>query len=91
MSDIDELISQNRIIGKILMERDRQDKKWGQEFEGRHHSFWFTILLEEIGEAAKAILEKDTCNLQEELIQSAAVIVSWLQFFDGAVDGDNRI
>ena len=41
----------------IAMERIRQEKKWGTQ----HHSpeKWFTILGEEVGEVANAILEKD--------------------------------
>ena len=76
------------ILDSIENERSRQDVKWGGEFEDRHHSYWLTILTEEIGEIAQAILTGYNENLQEELIQSAAVIVSWLEFFDDAVEGD---
>ncbi len=78
------------ILLDISEERFQQDIKWGQDFDGRHHAYWLTILTEEIGEAARAILEHDLVNLREELVQSAAVIVSWLEFFDEAVDGDVR-
>jgi NTP pyrophosphatase (non-canonical NTP hydrolase) len=38
-----------------------------------------TILLEEVGEVAHAINEKDNDSLVEELIQVAAVTVAWLE------------
>lgn len=60
----------------IQQERDRQDKKWGIQ---RHDwCKWSTILTEECGEVAKACLDivfddKSSDNLEEELIQVAAV------------------
>ena len=68
------------IVSLVDVERNRQDEKWGTGFKGRSDSFWLSILTEEIGEAAHAILERDEVNLTEELIQAAAVIVSWLEF-----------
>ena len=40
----------------------------------------FVVLSEEIGEIAKAILENDIENLQEEIVQSIAMLVKlyWL-------------
>lgn len=38
-------------------ERHRQEKKWGAQ--NRVPVMWMTILMEEVGEAARAILEKD--------------------------------
>jgi len=74
------------IVQAVLAERDRQDEKWGRDFQGRNHAFWLAILMEEIGEAARAYLEHDRGKLREELIQSAAVIFSWLEFFDDATE-----
>ena len=45
------------IFEEIIQERIRQDKKWGREFPGRRDSFWYAILLEEIGEVAETILK----------------------------------
>ena len=74
------------IVDAVVWERNRQDKKWGRDFRGRNHAFWLAILMEEIGEAARAYLEHDRGKLREELIQSAAVIFSWLEFFDDATE-----
>lgn len=60
----------------IQIERDNQDKKWGPQ----HHSDekWLTILMEEVGEAAKAVLEKDEASLFEEVVQIGAVLEAWV-------------
>lgn len=50
-----------------------QDKKWGEQ--NHRDSTWLAILSEEVGEAAKAILEGK--NLDEEVVQIAAVAVAW--------------
>lgn len=68
------------IIAALLAERERQDRKWGRDFRGRHDSFWLTILAEEFGEVAEAILEHDEENVKTELIECAAVIFAWLEF-----------
>lgn len=71
---------------EVYTERQRQNNKWGTDFTGRNHAFWLAILMEEIGEAANAYLEHDKNNLKTELIQSAAVIFSWLEYFDDATE-----
>ncbi len=44
------------VVGEVIVERKIQDLKWGPQ----HHSpeTWLTILIEEVGEAAKARLEE---------------------------------
>ena len=43
------------IASEVLGERERQEKKWGPQ---RHHpEKWMVILMEEVGEAAEAVLE----------------------------------
>ena len=60
----------------IQTERNAQDKKWGEQ---RHSDEkWLTILLEEIGEAAEAILEENDEALLVEVVQVAAVIENWI-------------
>lgn len=63
----------------ITMERRRQDAQWGTEFPDRSDDRWLTILTEEAGEAAHAILSGNEKNLVEEIVQIAAVAVSWLE------------
>lgn len=64
-------------IADVTAELDRQFQKWGKQ----NHSFPFylAILLEEIGEASRAYLEKKPGAEQQihtELIQVAAVAVA---------------
>ena len=60
----------------IQLERNAQDAKWGEQ----HHSDekWLTILLEELGEAAKAVLEENDGALLAEAVQVAAVLENWV-------------
>jgi hypothetical protein len=62
----------------VLDERDRQDSKWGSQ---RHLSDreWLTILVEEVGEAAKDILDEKPDGLKTEVMQVAAVALAWLE------------
>jgi len=77
--------TQLRIIHDILDERDRQDVKWGEQ---NHDDYrWLAILTEEVGELAQAALHdefggKHAGTLRKELIQAAAVCVSWLECID---------
>ena len=71
-----------KIIELINLERESQNKKWGTQ---RHHPFlWNTILGEEVGEVNQASLDLDNGidteeHLVEELIQVAAVAVSYIE------------
>lgn len=79
-------ISQDQITGSVLLEvhaeRVRQDEKWGEQ--NHDPALFLTILTEEVGEVARAILDKDTPGYREELIQVAAVAVSIVEAFDRA-------
>lgn len=68
-------------IELIQDERARQDAKWGAD---QHHDphLWTTILAEEFGEVARAVLEHDAAGLRAELVQVAAVCVAWLESGD---------
>jgi len=72
---VDGKAHQEEILEAIRLERLQQDHKWGEQ--NYDDSKWLAILVEEVGEAAKAIL--DDSNLEEELVQTASVIVCWLQ------------
>jgi len=66
-------------LGQVKVEREIQDQKWGSQ---RHlpDLKWFAILGEEVGEAARAILDHEgKARLQAELIQVAAVAVAWIE------------
>lgn len=50
-------IDEGFLYDAIQAERQRQERKWGSQ----HHDpeMWLAILMEEVGEAAKACLEGD--------------------------------
>ena len=64
------------IYERITTERERQDEKWGSDRRPDSEP-WVAILTEEVGEVARATLERK--DLEEELIQVAAVCVAWLE------------
>lgn len=82
------------IMGEIAIERERQDEKWGEQ--NNPLGVWSLVLMEEIGEANKDILEawaarqRDKRDLAEqlllagryELIQAAAVIIATIEYMD---------
>lgn len=65
------------VLVDVLAERLRQDQEWGADRDLRDER-WFVILMEEMGEIAKSLLE-DGAAEYEELVQSAAVLVAWLE------------
>ena len=71
-------VIQQRLLSGIVAERQAQDKKWGDQ-RGLPRERWATILTEEVGEIARAILENDTPGLKTELIQLAAVSVAFAE------------
>ena len=79
------------VLTEVGDERKRQDDRWGEQ----NHSLpvYYTILAEEVGEVAKAILEHrfgsirgNLEEVREELIQSAAVAVAMVERIDRAVE-----
>lgn len=61
----------------VRNERSDQNTKWGEQ--NHEPAWWLAILVEEVGELAKAILETEqgsivpTKDIETELIQIAAV------------------
>jgi len=68
------------VIDLVVAERKRQDRKWGQQNHGPDG--WLTILVEEVGEVARAILEGDANSYKKEMVQVAAVAVAALESFE---------
>lgn len=58
-------------------ERVRQDNLWG--VQDHDEPKWLSILLEEVGEVARAVNEKDVVSYRKELVQVAAVAVAMLE------------
>jgi hypothetical protein len=67
-----------QVFNAIEEERGRQDAKWGSQRQ-QHNLKWNAILGEEVGEAAKEVLEENDELLWKELVQVAAVAVAWLE------------
>ena len=67
-----------RIFLNVVHEMGYQDNLWGSQ-RALPNLRWNAILVEEVGEVAKAILEEDHNNLERELVQVAAVCVQWLK------------
>lgn len=65
-------------FGLVRAELSRQDEKWGAD-RNQHDMIWLTILSEEFGETAQAILKKQPVETTEELVQVAAVSIAWLK------------
>lgn len=63
-----------------LKERIRQNVLWGDNHFAKHSKHKIlTILMEEVGEIARAILDGDQDNLLEEAVQSAAVCQAFVE------------
>ena len=76
---------QNQILDEIVHERYLQTQKWGEQ--NHIPSVWTDILVEEVGEVSRAILETVFGNgnwddYRKELIQVAAVAVAMVECFD---------
>ena len=74
-----------RIFDDICQERTRQIKKFGHQLDVSLPGN-LAILAEEFGEVAKEVVEfsllhktEETAKLEEELIQTAAVCVQWVE------------
>ena len=69
------------VYQEIQEERTTQDVKWGEQNHG--DLYWLGILVEEVGELSKEIIEMgDNGQLRGELVQCAAVAVAWLEALD---------
>lgn len=77
----EDVAKQLSILSKIGRERDRQVAIYGAENALTRPNLdrKLTILTEEVGEVARAVLNGDIANLHEELVQVAAVAVAWLE------------
>lgn len=74
------------IINDIRAERIKQYAKWGDQ-SSLLDFIWSTILTEEVGEAAQAVMDnhfegEHAGTLRMELVQVAAVAVAWIEAID---------
>ncbi|KKL88784.1 hypothetical protein LCGC14_1921240 [marine sediment metagenome] len=68
------------IFDEIAEERKRQDAEWDEQ--NHHPHKWTDILMEEVGEVSKALLEGSLLTCRDELIQVAAVCVAMIESLD---------
>ena len=68
------------VLGEIASERARQDKKWGEQ--NHNHDRWLVILMEKVGEVARAAQEGHGFLYREEMLQVAAVAVAAIESYD---------
>lgn len=82
MSDLNSFPNTTRrAVFSVLMERGRQDVKWGAG-GSQSLELWATILGEEYGEICRAILKGDLHDAREELVHVAAVAVAAIEDVD---------
>lgn len=84
MSTDSTITTQQFCVHKILNERERQDRKWGNvarrvENDNIDDFFILAVAAEEFGEIAQALLSNDTHNIHEEITHCAAVLLFWLE------------
>lgn len=84
-------MTREEIFGKINQERERQKAKWGDDQSEswgvpvpERNATWYVIAAEELGEVAEEVLnvrfgDDSNSNLITELVQTAAVLVAWLE------------
>ena len=82
----------NLILGELLVERERQEKKFGvDQYLDISDSDCLAVLIEEVGEVARELNEILLGNssteayhrrLRKELLQTAAVAVAWIEALD---------
>lgn len=82
----------NDVLNDVVLERSRQDKKWGEQ--NHMPPVWISILSEELGELCQAVNETifdngvnerkkgGYENMRKEAIQVAAVAVAFVEYLD---------
>ena len=70
---------EEKVLRAIRDERNYQDTLWG--IQNHSPERWVTILMEEVGEVAKAVLENNNSEYVDEMIQVAAVVIAALECY----------
>ena len=71
-------LNRAQALEDVLYERLRQDELWGDQ-SGHADERWLVILIEEVGEVARAMYDEDEGHVYEEIIQCAAVCMAWAE------------
>lgn len=96
IADLDRITNDNPAMTSVLLERKRQDEKWGEQ---NHDPItWLAILGEEYGELAQAVLETKfggehggLPHMREEAVHTAAVALAFLECLDRARERGDRL
>ena len=72
-------------FSEIREERRRQLMKWGLRGSEMDDATFLKVLVEEVGEVAKAMLEGKPDEMRTEIIQAAAVCAAKIQQIDTGV------
>lgn len=62
-----------------LFERHKMQNTWRDEPD----LFWLAGLVEEVGELAESLMNKDASNARYELIQIGSTVMNWADKWDG--------
>jgi NTP pyrophosphatase (non-canonical NTP hydrolase) len=88
--DFDRMGARRLVAGEVDDERKKQDRTWGPP-DMRPDDPWLAILVEEVGEVARAALanpdDRKAGDLYSELIQVAAVAQAWAESLKGGRGG----
>src|SRR6478735_445363 len=78
---------QQTLIERILKERDAQNAQFGASLHNQSPGTWLAILAKKVGDAGAALLSttrsSQNRNLEQELIEVAAVALAWLEDIAG--------
>lgn len=72
----------SRIAQQIAAERSRQDARHPYDVPD---SVMLSVLVEEVGEVARAMNDNTPDDLAEEVMQCAAVAVKWMELLDARI------
>ena len=70
------IITKQAFHDLIQVERDNQIELWGHQQHSDEK--WMNIIVEELGEAAKAINDDNEEGILEETVQVAALLEAWV-------------
>lgn len=87
MKNVFELMAAGGALDSVAKERERQDAKWGEQ--NHDAGTWALIILEELGEWAKAELHNrfggpEAGNARKEMVHTTAVGTAIIECMDRA-------
>src|SRR3712207_2760366 len=86
---------QATVFQNMVVARYKADEKWGRATGSngpwiRNPQLGAAILMEEVGEVARAILERDSEAVERELYDVGQVVVAWLESFEAKKRADEK-